>query len=119
MVIASTEMTLGEAVYVGWSGWASISRHRSQPARCRARMDAAWVSGTCSTTSPGLLSPPVSSEETSQASQPESVHASQTTGGRRGSMLRPDTGQSIRSSTAQLGTAPDSPISRASSGDGG
>ena len=73
-----------------------------------------WSSGTCSTTSPGLFRPPVSSEPTSQAAQPSSVQASQTTGGRRGSTPRPDTWQSSRSSTAQDGTASDSPISSAS-----
>ena len=66
-----------------------------------------------------MLSPPVSSEPTSQASQPESVQASHTTGGRRGSTPRPDTRQSIRSSTAQLGTALDNPTSNASPGTGG
>ena len=56
----------------------------------------------------------MSSESTSQATQPSSVHASHETGGRRGSTPRPDTWQPILKTTAQWGTASDSPISRAS-----
>ncbi len=73
-----------------------------------------WPSGTCRMTSPGLFNPPVSSLSSSQAAQPSSVQASQTTGGCRGSMPRPETVQSSRTSTAHDGTASVSPISRAS-----
>ena len=40
MVKAVTDRICGEAVYVGWSGSAWISRHRNQPPRCRAMMEA-------------------------------------------------------------------------------
>ena len=94
------------------------TRHRSQPARCRAFTDCSCVAGTCSTTSPAWFSPPVSSRSTSQALQPAPFHASQTSGGLRGSTPTPPTGQSIRSSTAHDGTAADSPISMRLAGRG-
>ena len=65
-------------MYVGCPGSGSMSRHRSQPARSLAMIDVWCPSGTCSTTSPSLFSPPVSSWSTSQAVQPLPVQASQT-----------------------------------------
>ena len=83
-------------------------------------MDSVWVSGTCTTTSPGLLSPPVSSRSTSHADQPVPFQASQASGGLRGSTPTPDTRQSSLITTAPAGTAFDRPIIKASptTGDG-
>ena len=118
IVIAWTPEIRGLRVYAGVTPSGGSTRHRSQPARCRAFTDCSWVAGTCRTTSPALFSPPVSSRSTSQALQPEPFHASHASGGLRGSMPMPPTGQLIRSSTAHDGTAADSPISIVSPGTG-
>ena len=111
IVIACTPEIRGLRVYAGVTPSGGSTRQRSQPARCRALTDCSCVAGTCRTTSPALFRPPVSSRSTSQALQPEPFHASQASGGLRGSMPMPPTGQSMRSSTAHDGTAADSPIS--------
>jgi hypothetical protein len=60
----------------------------------------------------------VSSWSSSQAVQPAPVHASQTSGGRRGSTPIPAIRQSSRRTTAHDGTAFDRPMSSASPGAG-
>ena len=69
-------------------------------------------------TSPGLFMPPVSSRSRSQAVQPFPVQASQISGGQSGRTPTPDTRQSMRTTTAQDGTAFDRPTSSASPGCG-
>lgn len=74
--------------------------------------------GTCSTTSPGRLSPPVVSRSTSQAAQPSAVHASQASGGCLGSTPTPSTWLSSSRTTTHSGTAALSPNSMRSPGRG-
>src|SRR6185312_9899121 len=74
--------------------------------------------GTCSATSPGRFSPPVSSESTSHGSQPSADHASQTSGGCRGSTPTPSTWLLSRSTATHEGTGADSPKYSASPGAG-
>ena len=75
---------------------AARTRQRSQPARCRAMTDVlVRSSARAARRRPALFSPPVSSRSTSQALQPAPFHASQTSGGLRGSMPMPPTGQSM------------------------
>ncbi len=118
MLNASAERMVGEVVKKGWPGSGSVTRQRSQPASRRPVRESAWPAGTCSTTSPGRLSPPVVSRSTSQAAQPSAVHASQASGGCLGSTPTPSTWLSSSRTTTHSGTAALSPNSMRSPGRG-
>ena len=71
----------GDALYAGWPSYGSVTRARTQPARCLAMSDVTWSRGTWITTSPSRLSPPVVSQSSSQGAQLSPSQASQASGG--------------------------------------
>ena len=104
-VMAVRPLTLGEALYAGWPSTGTVTRPRSQPARCLAISEATCARGTCRTMSPSRFRPPVLSESSSQGSQSSPVQASQARGGLVGSTPTPSMDALKRSRTALDGTA--------------